>query len=97
MAQSQVFLENLILPYSQINDEEYDVSKNRAYQKIMSLFDVEAKGLNLAGHTKWGMLNAVTEYVDHHSPSRTNDSRLDNAWFGKGESMKAKALQLLTM
>jgi len=94
---SENFLKNLLTSFSQINDPDYDMTKNRAYKKIISLFDCEAKGLSLVGHTKWGMLNAVTEYVDFHNPSRTNDSRLSNAWFGNGDRMKLKAVELLTV
>lgn len=93
---SEDFLKTLLANVTQIKDEEYDLSKNRAYKKILSLFDCEAKGLSLVGHTKWGMLNAVTEYYDHHAPSRSNDARLDNSWFGSGEAVKNKAVQLLT-
>ena len=62
----------------------------------ITVYDGEAKGVELAGYTKWGMLNAVTEYYDHHAPSRSNDARLDNAWFGMGNSMKDRAVALLT-
>jgi len=92
---SENFLKNLLLNVSQIKEPNYDMTKNRAYKKIISLFDCEAKGLSLVGHTKWGMLNAVTEYFDHHAPSRTNDARLDSAWFGTGEIIKNKATELL--
>lgn len=92
---AQDFVKRLMMNFTQINDPEYDISKNRSYKKIMELFEHDAKGLELVGHTKWGLLNAVTEYVDFHNPSRTNDSRLSNAWFGNGERMKSKAVELL--
>jgi hypothetical protein len=41
----------------------------------------------------WGMLNAVTEYIDHHK-GRTQDRRLDTAWFGLGAKIKARGLEL---
>jgi phage/plasmid-like protein (TIGR03299 family) len=89
------FLNALIAPMSQIKDDEYNIADNRAYKKIIALFDEEAKGIELVGNTKWGMLNAVTEYFDHHAPSRTNDSRLDSTWFGNGERIKNQAVELL--
>ena len=92
---SEKFLKDLLTSVSQIKNPEYDIRQNRSYQKILNLFDCEAKGLSLVGHTKWGMLNAVTEYFDHHAPSRSNDARLDNAWFGTGETIKNKATDLL--
>lgn len=96
VAASEEFLKNLLASVSQIKTPDYDMTKNRAYRKIIALFDCEAKGLSLVGHTKWGMLNAVTEYYDHHAPSRSNDARLDNAWFGTGEIIKNKAVELLS-
>lgn len=95
-AAAQEFVKQLMSNFTQITDPDYDISKNRSYKKIMELFEHDAKGLNLVGHTKWGLLNAVTEYVDFHNPSRTNDARLSNAWFGNGERMKSKAVELLT-
>jgi len=92
--QAHEFVLELIKPVNQVKAE--DSKNNRTYRKIMQLFDGEAKGFELAGWTKWGMLNAVTEYYDHHAPSRSNDARLDNAWFGMGNSMKDRAVALLT-
>lgn len=95
LSQASLIVKQLVAPVSQIKREEYDLQNNRAYQKIMALFDEEAKGVELVGHTKWGMLNAVTEYVDHFSPSRNQDARLDSAWFGTGDRLKARAVELL--
>lgn len=94
-AQAHLFIANLIAPMSQVKKEDAKVEDNRAYKKILALFDSESKGNELVGHTKWGMLNAVTEYYDHHSPARTNDARLDAAWFGNGDKAKARAVELL--
>jgi hypothetical protein len=96
---AEAFLAALIAPISQVKasaGQVVDITKNRTYAKILSLFDGEAKGAEMVGHTKWGMLNAVTEYYDHHLPSRSNDTRLDSAWFGKGDRVKNNALELLT-
>lgn len=40
--------------------------------------------------TAWGMVNAVTEYVDHYKGS-TPATRLNAAWFGEGKNLKNKA------
>ena len=94
IVQASDFVKKLIAPVNQVKDG--DIHTNRTYRKIMALFDYEAKGVEMAGYTKWGMLNAVTEYYDHHAPSRSNDARLDNAWFGQGNMMKDRAVALLT-
>jgi phage/plasmid-like protein (TIGR03299 family) len=94
-AQASQFVRQLILNPVQLHDDEYNFEKHRGYAKIMSLFEGEAKGIELVGYTKWGMLNAVTEYFDHHLPARTDDARLNNAWFDTGNTLKAKAIQML--
>ena len=89
------FLVNLVSTFTQVDGEGYDITQNRTYAKILRLFDGEAKGANLVGHTKWGMLNAVTEYYDHLKPAQTNDARLDSAWFGAGNKVKELAVKML--
>lgn len=68
----------------------------RGFDTIMSLFQGAAKGSNMAGQTAWGMLNAVTEYVDHHARSRDEEGRMNSAWFGPGANMKERAVSILT-
>ena len=91
---AEEFLSTLLKPYSQVKDA--DIKDNRQYQAILALFDGGAKGYEMVGHTKWGMLNAVTEFYDHHQPNRSSDARLDSAFFGRGDHAKTTALQLLT-
>lgn len=95
-AQAIEFVRNIVLSNEQYSDPKYNYEKNRGFAKIMSLFNEEAKGIELAGRTKWGLVNAVTEYLDHHMPARTDDARLNSAWFGTGDAMKARTLELLT-
>lgn len=69
----------------------------RGLQRILELFDGAGMGSTLSGAegTAWGLLNAVTEYVDHHATAQTTDHRLDRAWFGSGAQLKSRALQNL--
>lgn len=55
-----------------------------------------AMGSDFAGTqgTAYGWLNAVTEYVDHEARAHGPDNRLGSAWFGKGETLKARAHQV---
>ena len=68
--------------------------QERALKKVQSLYDGHGRGaeLSAAAGTAWGLLCAVTEYVDHEKRARTPDHRLDSAWFGQGATLKAKAL-----
>jgi phage/plasmid-like protein (TIGR03299 family) len=69
-------------------------TNNRAMVKAQALFDGQGKGAELSSsrNTAFGLLNAVTEFVDHESRARSTDHRLDSAWFGKGATLKQKAL-----
>jgi phage/plasmid-like protein (TIGR03299 family) len=67
----------------------------KAIQSVYSLFSGEGKGskLDSAKGTAWGLVNGVTEYVDTHRRARSQDYRLDSAWFGAGAAIKEKALE----
>lgn len=66
----------------------------RGLKRVQELFNGAGRGSDLesAQGTAWGMLSAVTEYVDHHRQARSTDYRLDSAWFGNGAQMKQRAL-----
>jgi len=91
------FLLDLFSPFARM-DESFNMDKLRAskgYRSVMDLF----RGAQIGGFQEavndsaWGMLNAVTEYIDHHK-GRTQDRRLDTAWFGLGAKIKARGLEL---
>lgn len=69
-----------------------NIEDTRGYKAIMGLFRGEAMGAGLpeANGTAWGLLNAVTQYVDH-GRGRSASSRLASAWFGDGAALKDKA------
>ena len=62
---------------------------------VLRLFDGAGRGSNMpaAKSTAFGLLNAVTEFVDHDRRARSTDHRLESAWFGQGASLKQKALE----
>jgi phage/plasmid-like protein (TIGR03299 family) len=66
----------------------------RALKKVQSLYDGQGRGAELeaAKGTAWGLLNAVTEYVDHERRARSTENRMDSAWFGQGAIIKQRAL-----
>ena len=67
----------------------------KALQSVYSLFAGAGKGSDMASAsgTAWGLLNGVTEYVDHSRRAMSQDHRLDSAWFGAGASIKNKAFE----
>jgi phage/plasmid-like protein (TIGR03299 family) len=70
------------------------LTNERAMKKVQELYDGQGKGAELSSSkgTAFGLLNSVTEYVDHQKRARTTDHRLESAWFGQGASLKQKAL-----
>jgi phage/plasmid-like protein (TIGR03299 family) len=95
-AQADNFIKRILFTADQLQNTDLNLEKNRPYNKILDLFKGEAKGADIVGDTKWALLNSVTEYFDHHHPSRTNDARLNNAWFGNGDTIKNRAVAVLT-
>ena len=69
-------------------------------QRLNELYQGAGMGAELTSsrNTAWGLVNAVTEYIDHHRRARSQDHRLDSAWFGQGAQLKTRALnQALTL
>jgi phage/plasmid-like protein (TIGR03299 family) len=71
------------------------LTNERAMKKVLALYEGGGKGSDLASSkgTAFGLLNSVTEYVDHERRARSTDHRLESAWFGQGATLKQKALE----
>jgi phage/plasmid-like protein (TIGR03299 family) len=70
------------------------LSNERAMKKVLALYEGNGKGADLASSkgTAFGLLNAITQFVDHERQARSTDNRLESAWFGTGAALKQKAL-----
>ncbi|MDN7921240.1 DUF932 domain-containing protein [Burkholderia gladioli] len=84
-----------VLTYSTANlpDRETVAVNERAIKAVGQLYAGRGKGADLssASGTAWGILNAVTEFCDHHRRARSDDHRVDAAWFGAGAMLKQRA------
>jgi len=93
---TEAFLQR-VLTYSAatVTDRGATVVNDRAVKSVQELFAGRGKGSNLtsAAGTAWGLVNSITEFVDHHRRARSDDHRLDAAWFGQGAALKQKAWQ----
>jgi len=69
------------------------VVNEQALANARALYEGGGRGAMLASSrgTAWGLLNSVTEFVDHHRRARSNDHRRDAAWFGPGAQLKQRA------
>lgn len=75
-------------------DATLGLTNERALKKVQTLYDGHGRGAELqaAKGTAWGLLSAVTEFVDHERRARSQEYRLDSAWFGQGAALKQRAL-----
>jgi len=75
-----------------------EIDKAAKTRAAATIGDMAVTGRGLIGaelrggsNTAWGWLNAVTQYVDHTARTKTQDLRLDSAWFGRGDALKRRA------
>jgi phage/plasmid-like protein (TIGR03299 family) len=84
-----------VLTYSTTHPADRDsiAVNERAIKAVGHLYAGRGKGADLASAsgTAWGLLNAITEYADHHRRARSDDHRRDAAWFGAGATLKQRA------
>ncbi len=71
------------------------LTNERALKKVQAMYEGHGRGAELAAAkgTAWGLLSAVTEFVDHERRARSQEYRLDSAWFGQGNALKQRALE----
>ena len=91
---ADAFVTELLTPY---HSSKMELTATRGYRRIMELFNGQALGATIPGvaGTRWAMLNAVTELVDHER-GRSANTRIESAWFGTGAALKNRALELLS-
>ena len=74
-------------------DGKASVVNEQAVANVRALYEGGGRGALLASSrgTAWGLLNGVTEFIDHHRRARSDDHRRDAAWFGQGAQIKRRA------
>ncbi|PPV05185.1 hypothetical protein XBLMG947_3690 [Xanthomonas bromi] len=74
-------------------DGKAAVVNEQALANVRSLYEGGGRGALMASSrgTAWGLLNSVTEFIDHHRRARSDDHRRDAAWFGQGAAIKQRA------
>jgi len=73
------------------------VRETAGFKKVLSLFSGEGMGAQMDGvmGTRWGLLNAFTEYADHHARARSDQNRFVSSQWGAGADLKQRALSAL--
>lgn len=81
------------------DDKIEDISTRKAniIKSVYDLYDGKGMGSSLpsANGTAWGVLNAITEYTNHHVNSRSVNNRVRAAWFGTNEQLGLNAKEIL--
>lgn len=69
------------------------VVNEQALATVRSLYEGGGRGALMPSSrgTAWGLLNGITEFIDHHRRARSDDHRRDAAWFGQGAQIKQRA------
>lgn len=89
--ETKAFYERL---FTTVNKQGH-IYRNENGMKTSFALLQDGRGAQLpsANGTAFGLLNSVTEFADHVKRARSNDHRLDSAWFGEGAKLKQLALK----
>lgn len=87
------FIAELLVETKAVSAEE--PTKTKAFLSISDLVNGRGLGSQMDGSdgTLWGLVNGVTEYVDHRAKARSASHQLNNAWFGQGDTLKTAAME----
>lgn len=90
-SEAQQFFQNV---FNNPEKASYPSANERSITKVASLYEGNGRGSQLASskNTAFGLLNSVTEFIDHERRAKSADYRMESAWFGQGSSIKQRAL-----
>jgi len=92
-AVAEKFFQRVLTYTSSGQNMPVSATNDRAIKAAHELYAGRGRGATLpsASGTAWGLLNSVTEFVDHQRRARSEDHRRDAAWFGAGATLKQRA------
>lgn len=91
MKMSSAAAEEFMMKIMRPGNLDEEARRPRGLDDILALFNGAGLGAMEKGSkgTAWGLVNAVTEYVDHHATAASNDHLIDRALWGTGAAMKS--------
>jgi phage/plasmid-like protein (TIGR03299 family) len=89
--------EKIVADLWPLADEASDVARNNAKQRAATLRYLirDADTQKAIKGTRWAGYQAVTEYLDHYVPAKTDTARATRTLSGTGTELKARAFALL--
>jgi hypothetical protein len=93
--EADAFVTALLEPF---HNSRMDLKETRGYKRIMDLFSGQAIGADIPGvaGTRWAMLNAVTELVDHERGRSARIRALNRHGLALVQCLKIRRLELLS-
>jgi len=88
------YFKELFYPARKVEAEgTSEKAQGRQVQRMMEIrANAPGAASTAAKGTAYGLVQSVTFYQDHAARARSNDIRLDKAWFGDGATLKRRAL-----
>jgi len=86
-AEAEALTRTLLIPANLVQSVHRE---SRNHRSIMTLFASAYSRIA----SPWDWVCAVAEHIDWLAHARTEDERLEAAWFGRGAGLKAKAVAL---
>lgn len=86
-----------VFGFQAISEETRESAFRKAQREAIQKLFEEGRGTDIKGvrGTMWGAYNAITEYIQHfQGVKRTDDKRLQAAWFGNGMELNVRAFEL---
>ena len=82
-----------------VEDDASDTAKNNAKQRTATLRYLirDADTQKAIKGTRWAGYQAITEYLDHFAPAKTDVARATRALTGTGAELKSRAFELLAV
>jgi phage/plasmid-like protein (TIGR03299 family) len=91
--------ERIVAELWPLADDASDAAKNNAKQRGSTLRYLirDADTQKAIKGTRWAGYQAITEYLDHFAPAKTDTVRATRALTGAGADLKARAFELLAV
>ena len=89
-AKAEKFLLELSYPKLDILPKVNELKDNSVGKRLIETYNTGVGQRDIKG-TAWGLVNAVSRFVDHESKAQSGESRIARGWIGDGMRLKQQA------